>query len=84
MVDKIEIISGILLLISSILIILVVLVQEGKDQGMTSAIGGGQNDSFYSGNMGNTRDAKLSKLTKVCTVIFFIVTIVVDFIAYRY
>ena len=80
---KVEIISGILLLISSILIILVVLVQNNKDQGMTSAIGGGQNDSFYSGNMGNTRDAKLSKLTRVCTVIFFVVTLVVNFITYR-
>lgn len=80
---KLEIISGALLLLSSILIVLVVLIQNNKDQGMTSAIGGGSNDSFYSGNKGNTRDAKLNKLTVIASIIFFVVTIVVNFITYH-
>ena len=67
-----EIVSGVLLLISSIFIILVTLLQESKQQGMTSAIGGGSNDSFYGKNSGRSREAKLAKMTTVMAIIFFI------------
>ena len=79
-----EIISGILLLISCIAIILIVLVQEGKEQGLNSAIGGGSNDSFYATNKSRTRDAKLSRITKVAAIILFVVTLVVNFLSYRF
>ena len=75
-----EIVSGVLLLISSIFIILVTLLQESKQQGMTSAIGGGSNDSFYGKNSGRSREAKLAKLTTVMAIIFFIVTLVVNLV----
>ena len=55
----VEIIAGILLILASLVIVLIVLVQESKEQGLTSAIGGGANDSFYGKNSGRTRDAKL-------------------------
>ncbi|MBO5448684.1 MAG: preprotein translocase subunit SecG [Ruminococcus sp.] len=74
----IEIAAGVLLAVASIIIILVVLVQESKDQGLTSAIGGGYNDSFYGKNTGNTRDAKLNRLTKICAVILFVITLAVS------
>lgn len=77
----IEIAAGILLAVASIVIILVVLVQESKEQGMTSAIGGGYNDSFYGKNSGNTRDAKLNRLTRVCAIILFVATLAVNIIA---
>ena len=76
-----EIAAGALLILSSVIIILVVLVQESKEQGLTSAIGGGSNESFYERNTGRTRDAKLSRITKVCAVIFFIVTLAVNIIS---
>lgn len=76
----IEIIGGVLLLIASLFIIIVTLMQSQKQQGMTSAITGAENDSFYGKNSGNTREAALERLTKVCAVIFFIVTLVVNFL----
>ncbi len=76
----VEIIAGILLILASLVIVLIVLVQESKEQGLTSAIGGGANDSFYGKNSGRTRDAKLSKFTKVAAIVFFIVTLVVNII----
>lgn len=76
----IEIAAGILLALASLVIILVVLVQDSKDDGLTSAIGGGYNDSFYGKNTGNTRDAKLNRLTTTCTVILFIVTLAVSIV----
>lgn len=76
----IEITAGILLILASLVIVLIVLAQESKEQGLTSAIGGGSNDSFYGKNSSRTRDAKLSRFTKVAAVVFFIVTLVVNII----
>jgi len=77
----IEIAAGFLLIVASLVIILIVLIQESKEQGLTSAIGGGANDSFYGKNSGRTRDAKLSKFTKFAAIIFFVVTLVVNVLA---
>lgn len=60
----IEIVAGALLIVASLVIILVVLAQDTKEQGLTSAIGGGYNDSFYGKNGSNTKDAKLNKTQK--------------------
>jgi preprotein translocase subunit SecG len=76
----IEIVSGVVLIIASLVIILVVLAQESKEQGLTSAIGGGYNESFYEGNMSRTKDAKLSKLTKVSAALIFIITIAMNIV----
>lgn len=79
--STLEIVSGVLLLISSLFIILVTLLQETKQQGMTSALGGdGMGDSFYGKNTGRSREAKLVKLTTVMAIIFFVVTIAVNLI----
>lgn len=77
----IEIIAGALLIVASLVIILIVLVQESKEQGLTSAIGGGSNESFYEKNTGRTRDAKLSKFTKAAAIILFVVTLAVNIIS---
>lgn len=73
-----EIIGGILLLVASIVIIVVVLVQDSKDPGLSSAIGGGSSDSYFGKNSGRTREARLGRVTKVCAIIFFVVTILVN------
>lgn len=78
--SKLEIGAGIVLAIVSVIIILIVLVQESKEQGLTSAIGGGYNDSFYGKNSGNTRDAKLNRLTRNSAIVLFIVTIAISII----
>lgn len=76
-----EIVAGVLLILSGLVIILVVLAQESKEQGLTSAIGGGANESFYEHNMGKTRDARLSKFTRNAAIIMFIVTLVVNIVS---
>jgi preprotein translocase subunit SecG len=74
----IEIIGGAVLLLSTVLIILLCLMQDQKqDQNMTSAITGGSYDSAYSKNEGNTKEAILKKWTKWLAIIFFIVTLVI-------
>ena len=78
--SPIEIGAGVVLAICSIVIVLVVLIQESKDDGLTSAIGGGYNDSFYGKNTGNTREAKLNKLTRNAAIVLFILTVAVNII----
>ena len=75
-----EIISGVVLIICSIFIIVVTLLQETKQQGMTSAIGGGSGDSFYGKNSSRSREATLIKVTKVMAFLFFAITLAVNFV----
>ena len=77
----IEIVAGALLIVASLVIILVVLAQDTKEQGLTSAIGGGYNDSFYGKNGSNTKDAKLNRLTRISAILIFVITLAVNIIA---
>lgn len=76
-----EIVAGVLLIIAGLIIIMVVMAQESKEQGLTSAIGGGSNESFYEKNTGRTRDARLSKFTRNAAIVLFLVTLAVNIFA---
>ena len=76
----IEIVSGIVLILCSIFIVVITLMQSQKQQGMTSAIQGSNNDSFYGKNGQNTREKALERLTKIVAVVFFVVTIAANII----
>lgn len=76
-----EIICGAVVLLLCLLIIILCLMQDSKvDQNMTSALGGGSNDSFYAQNEGNTRDAALQKLTKILGIVTFVILIVMNIV----
>lgn len=79
--NVIEIVGGIVLLITCALVIFFCLLQDQKqDQNMTSAITGGSYDSAYSKNEGNTKEAILKKWTKWLMIVFFVVTLVVTIV----
>lgn len=65
-----EIIIGIVLMILSVLVILLIMFQEGKQTNM-SAISGAA-DSFFDKGGARTRDAILAKWTKIMAVVFFV------------
>ncbi len=73
----IDIICAVVLILASIMIISLVSMQESK-KGM-SALTGGQSESFGR-NYGRTRDAMLVKGTKILTVVFFALTILVSIV----
>ena len=77
----IEIVSGIVLIACSVFIVVITLMQSQKQQGMTSAIQGSNNDSFYGKNGQNTREKALERLTKIVAFIFFVVVIAVNIIS---
>ena len=67
---------------AAIFLIAVVLLQSGKSAGLSGAIAGVA-DTFMARNRAKTWDAKLAKLTKVCGIVFFVVTLVVCVLSAR-
>ena len=76
-----EIIGGVLILISCLLIIVLCLMQDQKQQqNMTSALSGGSNDSFYGKNEGRTKEAILNKITRNLAIIFIVLTLAINIV----
>ncbi|NLA76793.1 MAG: preprotein translocase subunit SecG [Clostridiales bacterium] len=69
-----QIVLGVLLIISSILIVVLVLMQQGREAGLSGAIAGGA-ESFFGKNKGRTIEAKLEKITKIVAFGFFFLTL---------
>ena len=72
-----EIILSVIYVILGVAISAVILMQEGKSNGLGSAIGG-MADSYWSKNKGRSMEGKLEKATKVFVVLFFVIAIVLN------
>ena len=70
-----EYILGVVLIVISIFLIILVLLQESKQQGLSGAIAGGA-ETFFGKNKGRTMEAKLEKITKILCTVFIILTLV--------
>ncbi len=75
-----EIILGAVLIIMSIAIIIVIILQEGNQQGVGVVTGGA--DTFFSKNKARSIDAFLSRWTKVFASIFVLAVIGLNVLAY--
>lgn len=73
--DALKLVITILQLLCGLAIILVVLFQSGKSEGLSGAIGGVA-DSFLAKNKARTLDAKLARATKWVGAVFLILTLV--------
>lgn len=69
-----EIILGIVLIITSILLVAIVLFQEGRSAGLSGAIAGGA-ETFLGKNKGKTIEQKLVKITKILAGVFFVLAL---------
>ena len=74
------IILGILLGIVAIAIIIVIILQEGNDQGLRVVTGAA--DSYFSKNKARSIDAFLARWTKVFAAIFVIFVIALNVLAH--
>lgn len=74
-----QIVVGILMIVVSIIIIAVVLLQQGRRTGI-GAISGGA-DTFFSKNKARDIDAMVAKITKYVAIAFFLVAIAATAIA---
>ena len=78
--EVLEIILGAVMLLLSIVIIGVVLLQQGHRSGINGAISGGA-DTFLSKNKAKTADAVLGRITKYLAGAFFVIAIATTVIA---
>lgn len=78
--NAIEIVSGVLLLISSVLIIMIVMMQSGRESNMSASFTGVSSDSYLGRNQSRTKEARLEKLTKILAIVFFVVTLAVNIV----
>lgn len=74
-----EIAGGILLLITSVLLIAFIVLQEGGKGGIGAL--GGDSESYIGKSGDRSRSATLLKLTKILTVVFVVLTLALNIIA---
>lgn len=65
---------GAVLILISVIITILVLMQEGRSQNLSGAITGGA-DSFVGKSKGRTIEGKLERLTKWLIVVFFVIVL---------
>ena len=60
-----------------VLLSIVVLMQEGKENGLTGTLTGSV-DTYWSKNKGQSKDAVIKKVTVVLAVLFFVLAILLS------
>ena len=70
---------GGLLIVLSIVITVIVLMQEGRSQGLSGVIAGGA-DTFLGKTKGRTIEAKLERITRYLAIAFFVIVLAAFFI----
>ncbi len=78
----VEYLIGAVIILVSLIIIAVILLQQGRRAGINGAISGGA-DTFLSKNKARTVDASLARWTKYIAILFFVLAIVANIIALK-
>ena len=73
------IVLGSVLIVAAIAIIIVIILQQGNQQGIGVVSGA---DSYFSKNKARSIDAKLARFTKFFAAIFVIIVIALNVLAY--
>jgi len=77
-VDVLKIIVTVLEVISSVALILVVLLQSGKESGLSGALVGGSADTYLSKVSGGNLDKKLASATKWIALVWGVLTLALN------
>ena len=73
-----KVILGIFYMLICLVLIIIILKQESKGDGLSSVITGENSESFFSKKKGLSKERFLSKLTVVLSVFFAVVAIVLS------
>ncbi len=72
-----KVILMIVYIITCIALTVIVLMQEGKQAGLTGAISGGS-DTYWGRNKGRSREGVLEKVTTVLAVLFILLSLILN------
>lgn len=59
-------------------LIVIVLLQEGKQTGLSGSIGGSGSETYWGKNKGRSAEGKLSNFTKILAVAFIVLSLVLN------
>lgn len=79
--SNLEIALGVVLIVFAIAVVAVVLFQEGQQKGI-GAITGAESETFLSKNKSRSIDAFLERWTRVISIGFFLIVILVNMLLY--
>ena len=75
--QTLKIVLIVLLIAICVALTVIILFQEGKQNGLGS-LSGQQFDSYWSRNKGRSREGLLVKITSVCVILFFVLSAVLN------
>ena len=78
----IQIILTVIYVLLGVAIYIVVLMQEGKSNGLGSAIGG-MADSYWSKNKGRSMEGALEHFTRYGAIVFMVITLILNVLLER-
>ena len=70
-----ELVLGIILMVLAAVIVVLVLIQSGKEKSLSGTIAGA-GESFFSKNKGKTKEKRLSIVTTVFAIIFVVLAVI--------
>ena len=76
--NTLHLILTIIQVLLAVSLVVIVMIQSSKNQGLSGAIAGGSGDSFLSRNKSKTLEAKLALATKWVGGIFLLLTLVLN------
>lgn len=68
----------IVFLVLAVIMAILVLIQEGKSNGLSSSIGGSSSETYWSKNKGRSKESKLITATTILTILFFVLSLVLS------
>lgn len=71
-----KLVLSIIDVVIGVILVAVVLMQSGKSEGLSGAIGGGSGDTFLAKNKARSFDAKLARMTKWVAILFMVITFI--------
>ena len=80
--NPIELVLGIVLMVLAVLLVVAVLMQQGKDKKLSGSIAGGA-DTYYGKGKGNRGDKLLFRLTMIGGIVFSVLVIAMYVIVFR-
>ena len=73
--DIAQYILGGVLIALSIFLVIIVLMQSGKEKGLSGTISGGSTETYFGKSGGNSKEKRLSTLTIIGSAVFVVVAI---------
>ena len=78
--EALKIILTVLFILICVAIVAIVLLQDSKGEGLSSAIagGGGNTSTYWSKNKGRSKEGILSKATIILTILFIVISVILN------